>query len=178
MLARTAIVGAGVSVFLLAACASIPANAPAYSRAPDAADGRTNVYVYRRQVDGENLCTKARLRTLFVDGRPAFDLLPGAYTFLSLGAGQHRLQLRSSGCPEGEFYLHVEGGRSRYVRVRDSRIVVTLPNGLTASGIETVAEEIAEPIAESELQACRRYVAADPLPSEPAPGDTLIRGHR
>jgi hypothetical protein len=173
MLARTAVIGG-----FLAGCASIPANAPAYSRAPDAGDGRANVYVYRRQVDGENLCTKARKQTLFVDGRPAFDLLPGAYTFVSLGAGSHRLQLLSSGCPEMEFYVLVEGGQSQYVRIRDSKVVVHLPNGRLVDGLETRAETIAEPIAETELTACCRYVAADPLPRDPSPGDTLIRGHR
>jgi hypothetical protein len=173
LLGRTAIIG----VFL-AGCASIPANAPAYSRAADAGDGRANVYVYMRKIHGDNLCSMACLRTLFVDGRPAFDLVPGAYTFVSLAAGTHRLQLVSSGGPGMEFYLPVEGGRSQYVRIRDRRTAVTLPDGTLVGGIETRAEGIAEPEAEAELSACCRYVAADPLPSNPSPADTLIRGHR
>jgi len=178
MRARTAVVGV---VIFLAGCASVPASAPAYSRAPDAGDGRANVYVYRGRLDdGRDPCSRVHARTLFVDGRPAFDLVQGAYTVLSLAVGTHRLELlrdAASGCAELEFYLHVEDSRSRYVRISDVRTMVTLYDGPHAA-IETRAENLPESAAEAELKACCRYVAADPLPSNPSPSDALIRGHR
>jgi hypothetical protein len=77
-----------------------------------------------------------------------------------------------------EFYVLVEDGQSQYFRIRDSKVVVGLSPGRSVEALEARAEKIAEPIAETELTACCRYVAADPLPRDPSPGDTLIRGHR
>jgi hypothetical protein len=162
------------------ACATIPANAPPYTRAPDPGAGMANVYVYRSGL--EAWCQKLGAPALFVDGRAIYDLVPGAYTVVPLDAGTHKLKLSSGtgACPDLEFYLHVDAGQSQYVKFSGSYGSESVPVGNGSTRAAWVgrawAAPVPEPIAERELTQCCRFLAADKLPANASPQDRLITG--
>jgi hypothetical protein len=162
---------AGVVLALLGlagACATIPDTA-AYRRAPDPGAGKVNVYVYR--LGRWAACQNPGAPTMFVDGRPIYDMSENAYTVVRLPEGTHRLKVvwSHARCPEPEFYVPVEGGRSMYVKVSDNWDAHTDPDPGPggAGGIEL--REIAEAEAEAELRRCCRFLPAHPLPANLSP---------
>ena len=159
-----------------AACATIPADAPAYHRAPAPDAGMANVYVYRSQLEAE--CQKIGAPALFVDGKPIYNVVEGAYTVVPLPEGTHKLKLYwgVGACPDLEFYFSVEAGQSRYVRfVGTWRQGSTWDNRPAWVGTAK-AEELTADVAEPELARCCRFLPADKLPANISPRDRLITG--
>jgi hypothetical protein len=162
------------------ACATIPASAPPYSRAPDPGAGMANVYIYRTGLQGN--CQKIGAPALFVDGHAIYNLVDGAYTVVPLPSGTHKLRVWASGaCPDLEFYLDVGAGQSQYVRFSGSYGSESVPyarGGLPGAAwvARARADQVAEPAAERELAECCRFLPAEKLPANISPRDRLITG--
>ena len=164
------------SAALAAACATVPADAPAYRRAPEPAAGMANVYVYRSETRGS--CHNFGAPTMFVDGHAIYELVTGAYTVVALPAGKHKIKLTwgSSTAPELEFYFTADDGQSQYLRLSDSYCPGQSPPGAAVALVRANAEQIPEGLAEPELGRCCRFMASNKLPANISPQQTLING--
>lgn len=138
-------------LLLLGACATVPANAPAYSRAPDPAAGLSNVYIYRI-----GAYPTMRAPMISIDGRRVISPAERAYTVVALAPGLHQVEVNwawDTGWPDLNFPIEVEADTPLYLKVSGS-IEPTGGGFLAGSSTEKVPQAVAEP----EMIACCRYV--------------------
>ncbi len=72
----------------LSGCASVPFDAPDYSRAPAPQAGQANLYIYRT-----GAFPAGRTPRVTVDGKHVFDPPEGSYTVLTLPPGRHEAEM-------------------------------------------------------------------------------------
>lgn len=139
-------------LLLLGACATVPANAPSYARAPDAPAGLSNVYIYRI-----GAYPTLRAPKVTIDGRFIISPAEKAYTAVALPPGPHVVEVNwawDTGWPDLKFTIDVEAGQPLYIKISGSFENRGL-SYLAGSSAFRVAQEAAEP----EMRACCRYVA-------------------
>ena len=144
------------SVLFLAACATIPIDAPLYSRAKDAPPHHQNVYIYRL-----NAVPILRTPTVSIDGVPVFDPPENAYTVLALPEGLHLLTAKWSwdvGFQRGlVLTFTVTPTEPLYIRISGLCNVAMLGGGgyRLCSSLQIIPQSQAE----YELAYCCRYIA-------------------
>lgn len=141
------------SVFVLAACATIPNGAPSYSRAPSAPPHHQDVYIYRL-----GAYPTLRTPTIAIDGTPIFDPPERAYTVLPLTDGPHQLTVKWSwdtGWPNLKFPFIVTTDKPLYMKISGSFESV----GIGRFKAGSLVQVIPQPQAEFELKSCCRYIA-------------------
>jgi hypothetical protein len=139
-------------LLLLGACASVPANAPAYSRAPEPAEGLSNVYIYRI-----GAYPTLRAPMISIDGRNVISPAERAYTVVALAPGPHEVQVNwawDTGWPDLKFPILVEAGKPLYLKVSGS--FDNIGGNTYRAGSST--QELPQVVAEPEMTACCRYV--------------------
>jgi hypothetical protein len=136
----------------LSSCASVPASAPAFTRAPAAPAGFQNVYIYRI-----GAYPTKRTPTIAVDGHPVFDPPETAYTVIHLAPGTHWVTTKwnwDAGAPPLSVPLEVT----------DKSVYYRLSGDFASAGfswrIGTNLRGIPQDQAEAEMRKCCRYVAA------------------
>lgn len=136
---------------MLSACATIPANAPAFSPAAEAPPGTANVYIYRT-----GAYPLLRGITVHVDHRELATFAEGAYTVVPLQAGSHEMRVSwpiDVLVPPLRFPIEIRGDSPRYVKIT-SRV-----GGFTPGSVVVEAISPPQPIAEAEMRACCRLIS-------------------
>lgn len=144
------ILAVSTAVFL-SACATIPADAPAYSRAPDAPEGQANVYIYR-----VGAVPFLRTPTIKINDEAIFDLPECSYTVVTLPAGTHEFMVDWSfdaGAPDLKFPFEVAAGTPVYIKITGS-----FGAGYRSMTFGSAAKGISRAAAEAELQVCCQYI--------------------
>lgn len=139
-------------LLLLGACATVPANAPAYSRAPEPAAGLSNVYIYRI-----GAYPTLRAPMVRIDGRAVISPAERAYTVVAMTPGPHEVNVNwawDTGWPDVTFTVDVEAGRPTYLKVSGSFDHMSGNTYRAGSSLQPVPQAVAEP----EMSACCRYV--------------------
>lgn len=139
-------------LLLLGACASVPANAPAYRRAPEPAAGLTNVYIYRI-----GAYPTLRAPMVSIGQRRIISPAERAYTVVALPPGPHEVNVNwawDTGWPDVTFTVEVEADKPLYLKVSGSFDQISGTTYLAGSSVQPVAQSVAEP----EMTACCRYV--------------------
>lgn len=137
----------------LSACATIPADAPSYSRAVDASPGYENVYIYRI-----GAYPTLRTPTVAIDGIKVFDPPEKGYTVVSLAKGTHELTVKWSwdtGWPNLTFPFNVTAAAPLYIKISGSFETVGVGQFKAGSLVQVIPHVLAE----SELTSCCRYIA-------------------
>jgi len=147
------VMGTVALVVAMTACATLPADAPQYSRAPEPAAGRTNVYIYR-------IGAYPTLRTpkISIDGAHIFDPPERSYTVVTLTPGDHEVRVKWSwdtGWPSLRFNIRV-GSEPLYLKISGS--FVQHP-GLSFEDAGSFARVVPQVYAEPEIASCCRYTA-------------------
>lgn len=135
---------------LLVACATVPANAPKYSRAADPPVGYVNLYVYRIRA-----YPTLRTPTISIDDRTLFDPVEHSYTVVSLPVGEHQFKVDwawDTGWPDLVFPITLSS-RSVYIRISGS---IEYVGAKMYAGSR--AEDVDPAVAETELIQCCRYI--------------------
>jgi hypothetical protein len=105
-------------LLLLGACATVPANAPAYARAPEPPEGLSNVYIYRI-----GAYPTLRAPMVSIDGRAIISPAERAYTVVALQPGPREVKVNwawDTGWPDVAFTVDVEAGKPLYLKVSGS----------------------------------------------------------
>ena len=137
---------------LFSGCATLPASAPAYTRASEAPSGQANVYIYR-----VGAYPSLRTPKIMIDGVAIIDPPEKAYTFISLPAGTHEFVVNwawDTGWPDLKFPITVVAGMPLYIKI-SGRFE---PNG-TGYTAGSIARVVSPAEAEQELSTCCRYMA-------------------
>jgi hypothetical protein len=159
---------AALAAFILGGCATIPRDAPPYSRAPDAPPRHQNVYIYRLNTPSY-FGLQLRTPAIAVDGFPVFDPPENAYTVLALPEGIH--QLTSEWSWDLNFFpksivlpITVTSTEPLYIKIGGQCLVAALDLSFLGSShrICTSLQIIPQSQAESELTSCCRYIAPNP----------------
>lgn len=140
----------------LSACATVPANAPTYSRAPEPQAGTTNVYIYRI-----GAYPTLRAPKVSIDGRFVISPAEKAYTAVALAPGPHVVEVNwawDTGWPDLKFTIDVEAGKPLYIKISGS-----FQNHGSSFTAGSSAYDVPQETAEPEMRACCRYVK----PAEP-----------
>lgn len=154
----------------LSACASVPFDAPAYSRAPAAQAGQSNLYIYRT-----GAFPKARTPSVIVDGKRIFDLPEDAYTMLTLPSGQHKVEMTWAldvRLPnrrvlvilgdQGAQYLKITGDFDFQPGSFEEEVLVDMTAGvLSHHQMHSWLVEMPQDAAEREMRDCCRYLAPE-----------------
>jgi hypothetical protein len=146
-----------VAATLPLACATVPANAPKYSRATNSQAGYTNVYVYRI-----GAYPTLRTPTIAIDEKTVFDPPEGSYTVMALPAGRHRFKVDwawDTGWPDLVFPIVV---RSEPLYIKISGSFSYAGNSTYEAG--SYARSVEPAAAETELEACCRYLPPKEFP--------------
>ncbi|HEY0157392.1 MAG TPA: hypothetical protein VGF28_08920 [Thermoanaerobaculia bacterium] len=136
----------------LAACATVPANAPTYRRAPAAPPGKANLYIYRI-----GAYPTLREPTISVDGKVIFTPPEGAYTVVALEEGQHELKVDwawDTRWPDLKLPLEIQS-RDLYMKISGS----FTRSGLNDYEAGSYAFAVEQAVAEREIAACCRFLA-------------------
>ncbi len=141
---------------VLSACASVPAGAPTYARAPDPPAGLSNVYIYRIGAYPTLRAPMVRL-----DGRAVISPAEGSYTVVQLPPGSHQVMVDwawDTGWPDVSSAIEVEEGAALYLKISgDFEIVSRTYNGFNYEAT-SIMMPIEQEVAEREMAACCRYV--------------------
>lgn len=138
-------------MLFLGACASVPANAPTYARAPEAPAGLSNVYIYRI-----GAYPTLRAPAVRIDGRLIISPAEKAYTVVALAPGPHEVEVNwawDTGWPDLKFTVDVEAATPLYLKISGS---FQTRGSTYVAGSST--QRIPQAIAEREITACCRYV--------------------
>lgn len=143
---------ASLLALLVTACASVPANAPAYTRAPTPPAGLSNVYLYR-------IGAYPTLRAPMVRVNDITVISPAerAYTVIQVPPGQHDLVIDwawDTGWPDITTPFTVEPGVPLYLKI--SGDFERMGGGDYLATSLVMAVPMAE--AEREMLLCCRYV--------------------
>ncbi|RZJ01896.1 MAG: hypothetical protein EON90_00850 [Brevundimonas sp.] len=144
-------------ILLLAGCASVPSNAPAYSRAAEPPPGLSNVYIYRL-----GAYPILRAPTISIDRRAVISPAERAYTVVTLPPGSHEVQVNwpwDTGWPDLTFKIDVEPNTPLYLKVSGSftHLGSVYPAGLSYEAGSSV-HRLPQAVAEPEMTVCCRYV--------------------
>jgi hypothetical protein len=137
------------------ACATVPSNAPRYSRAADPPAGHVNVYVYR-------IGAYPTLRTpaVVIDGKTLFDPPEGSYTVPPLASGGHTFTVDwawDTGWPDLHSPVILEN-EPLYIKISGSFEAVP-SKGPYMHELGSYATRIDMAVAEKEMAECCRYIA-------------------
>lgn len=139
-------------LLLLGACATVPANAPTYERAPEPPAGLSNVYIYRI-----GAYPTLRAPTVSIDGRAVISPAEKSYTVVALAPGVHDVQVNwawDTGWPDLDFKIEVEADKPLYLKISGS--FDNMGGGSFRAGSSTY--QVPQDLAEREVVACCRYV--------------------
>lgn len=139
-------------LLLLGACATVPANAPTYARAPEPAAGLSNVYIYRI-----GAYPTLRAPTVKIDGRAVISPAEKSYTVAQLAPGVHVVDVNwawDTGWPDLNFKIDVEADKPLYIKISGSFDNVGGGTYRAGSSAYLVEQAAAEP----EITACCKYV--------------------
>jgi hypothetical protein len=139
------------AALILGGCATLPADAPQYSRATAAPEGYATVYFYRVGAP-----PKLRTPTVLLDNKKISEPPELAYTWVYVKAGTRKFRvewLRDTGWPAVEFMGGVSGGASYYYKITGTFEAQGLTHILGSS-----TRLIPSPIAEAELRDCCKYI--------------------
>lgn len=147
------IVGAlcAVAMMLTGACATIPSDAPPFSRAAAAPAGLENLYIYR-----QGAYPTMRSPIVRINGKEIVSPPEGSYTVVPITPGTHTVLVEWSwdtGWPNLDFPIEVKPGESFYMKISGSfeQSGLNYRAGSSASQVEPVA-------AETEMKTCCRYI--------------------
>lgn len=136
---------------LLAACVTVPSDAPPYRPAPMAEAGSGTLYIYRTGNP-----RSIRAPDILVNGKLLVEPPFGAYTWSHYPAGSYRIQVKWAAdvtTPNLDFNIDIRAGEDYYLRLTDT---------FRAEGnlwkFATKADRVPKIQAETELTACCRYV--------------------
>jgi hypothetical protein len=137
----------------LSACATVPSDAPPYTRAADPPNGQNNVYIYR-------LGAYPYLRSpmIRINGADILSAPERSYTVIALPYGEHQVQVdwaSDTGWPDLKFPIKVTEGEPLFLKVSGS-----YSGGGTVAGSMVLAVEPEH--AENELRQCCRYMSPRP----------------
>jgi hypothetical protein len=144
-----------LSAFVLAACATLPSNAPPFSLAPKADAGKGLVYVYR-----VGAYPTRRSPDVMIDKRPLFSPPEKAYTWVHLPVGLHRVTVEWAsdiGCSDSVKVVEVAGGEPLFIKLSGS----FEQTGVLSSKIESKLTRIPPAEAVRDLHGCCRYLPAE-----------------
>jgi hypothetical protein len=136
---------------LWVACATLPANAPKYSRAADPPAGYVNLYVYRI-----GAYPTLRTPTISIDDKTLFDPVEHSYTVVPLPVGLHRFKVDwawDTGWPDLVFSI-VLSSRPLYIKISGSAVY----DGSGTWEAWSYAHDVPPAVAETELVQCCRYI--------------------
>lgn len=139
-------------MLLTAACATVPAQAPAFKRAADTPPGKANVYIYRI-----GAYPTLRKPTITVDGTTVFAPPERSYTVIALDRGQHELKVDwawDTRWPDLAVPLTVES-EDLYIKITGS---FDRAEGTTYRA-GSYALKVDRAVAEAEMAKCCRYLA-------------------
>lgn len=103
-------------IALIAGCATLPSDAPLYSREPAPPEDKAILYIYRL---GAYPSKKAP--RVFVDDKLIMRPPERAYTWIYLPAGQYKVKLDWAwGAPDRDLVIRLDEGRSYYLKITGS----------------------------------------------------------
>lgn len=141
---------------LWVACATLPANAPKYSRAADPPVGYVNLYVYRI-----GAYPILRTPTISIDDKTLFDPVEHSYTVVSLPVGLHRFKVDwawDTGWPDLVFSI-VLSSRPLYIKISGSSALQCVAGPCSGTYENwSYAHDVDPAVAETELVQCCRYI--------------------
>ena len=159
---------------LLASCAGIPSDAPAFSLEELPATG-SNVYIYRM-----GLNPTERKASVFVNDKLMTKNLNYSYSKVVLPAGKHNLKIRmprDAGSPKLSYNFSIEDGKEYFIKMTGkylSRSIQNYPEGkkipdpyanmlTNSNGIDIymISGFMDKEIAINELQTCCKYTAPE-----------------
>jgi hypothetical protein len=136
----------------LSACASVPSDAPGYSRLADPDGGYSHLYFYRL-----GAYPKLRTPSVLVDSKLIFDPPEGAYTVITLPAGVHAIKIdwaADTGWPDLEFSVTLNDRGFHYLKITGSSEVIGNKLRMGSRVVRMSQDE-----AEREIRECCRYIA-------------------
>ncbi len=136
------------ALLLLASCVSAPKSAPGYTRAPSAADGHANLYIYRHRAPPYIYHAK-----IYVDDKLVAKLPEEGYTVLPVTFGKHTIKVVSFDWPDVTGVIEVQDSAEFFVKFSGGTITGTTHNKIFA---ELLLPEAA--IAEADMQVCCRLI--------------------
>lgn len=140
----------------LSGCATVPAGAPQYARAPDPPAGQSNVYIYRI-----GAYPTLRAPIVRVDGRAVISPAERAYTVIQAPPGTHQVMIDwawDTGWPDVNSTIEVEEGVPLYLKISgDFQVVSRSYDGFSYEATSILAP-IPQEVAEREMADCCRYV--------------------
>jgi hypothetical protein len=144
--------GLGAMVMIFAsACATVPADAPAFSRAAAAPAGFENLYIYRPP--GPPIYGSPSIK---IDSNEVASPPSWSYTVIPIASGQHTVLIDWgwwSGWPALDFPIQVKPGESLYLRIGSD-----LDFSFMYDTRRSEAQEVESTVAEREMKQCCRYV--------------------